>query len=534
MKKLRIDETPEWKIILFLFLVTLIFRMLTLEVIEDSGDGVFYWQAAQKIKNGIPYGQLTHWNTRFGIIIPQLAVLHIFGSHPRMYYFLPFTFSCVQIILLYYIGSRLFTRKTAVTASLMLLLYPEMARASSQLLPGIFSGTYILITLTLLYLFSSSKKNYIYIVLAAFTMFLAYETKVTNLFFLPGILLALLLITEDIKPPLIYGMVLFGLFLGECFIYQHITGDFLARAHAITGRHLEGGGLESVNFFFLFVRWILPGPLFILFFAASIYGSYLLLKKSLKQKAVIIILPMLSFIFFLTFTVKSIFPLVPATNFRIRYWNTALPLIICTASYCMYYLKQKKNIQVNPRIIQAVLIIVISIYMFFFRYNFTHHSLFRVSRVYTAVNNAIRNNTPLLFDQNSAEMLYTIKQANALSSQGKKEEEILKQLNITEKEYESRKDIRTRLDKSERLIKNIFIDLRSLPPSLRTTYPKLISHNLYTKETGEKTYFLTVKNSDHGEIVKKLENRKSDVYVLERRPVDIYKTTVFEYWNDTE
>jgi 4-hydroxybenzoate polyprenyltransferase len=84
--------------------------------------------------------------------------------------------------------------------------------------------TYVLLAALALvrYVRSSSDRARISAaVLAALAILLAYEAKITNLFFMPGIAIAILLYSKGkgLKDALAYGGVLAGLYLAETAAY---------------------------------------------------------------------------------------------------------------------------------------------------------------------------------------------------------------------------------------------------------------------------------------------------------------------------
>src|SRR6056297_2748063 len=319
MKK-KCNVSNSWKIILLLSIGTILFRFLTLEIIEDSGDGMFYWQAAKKILYGIQYGGLNHWTTRFGVILPSMGVMSILGTHPVVYYVLPLLLSVVQVLLVYKVG--------------------EMVRASSQLLPGIFSGTFIMLVIYLIFLFYRfTNKRLLFILLAVVFMFMGYITKISNLFFLPGIFIVILLFEDKYKYLIIFGGVLFSLFIVECICYEFAFGDFLSRVNVILGRTVKTTGsepgvgeLSPIPFYYLFYRWIRPGPHFILLLLLSSASSYTAFGNEKKRNIKMLAIPFLSFLFIITFAVQSIDPIIPVMTTQIRYWNVAIPIMAILSS----------------------------------------------------------------------------------------------------------------------------------------------------------------------------------------------------------
>jgi len=519
-----------WKLLLLLTVGAVIFRLFTLEIIEDSGDGMFYWQAIQKLYYGLAYGTLNHWTTRFGLILPELALVSILGTHPLVYYVLPFVLSVFQVVLVYALGREVHGKEAGILSAAFLLLYPEMVRASSQLLPGVFSGTFLLLVVyCLVYFYRSGGKKILWLLGGVMLMFMAYETKITNLFFLPGVLLALWLVRKKLRDPLLFGALLFGLFIVECLVYYHFTGDLMARAHAITGHHLDHGQLKPVSFFYLFFRWIRPGPHFILVLLLTFAGSYTLLKGRSAGKIHMVVLPVLSFIFFLTFTIKSVSPLIPATTFQIRYWNVALPLMMLVSSL---YIVQSGWIQkYRDKMILAfrgTVVILLLVYGFIYHQNLYHHPVCHVKNVYAKSNEAFFGGTPVLAGKNTGGIVLHMLNIQKNRDEGMSLEEAVTSTGMTMQKYRSFKHDVNRVRKVKRLLEGCFINLDRLDDTAIQMYPDLLEYRS-VKAGGRKIVNMGLKNDDTGNIRNKLSQPGQPVYLLHRRPVDLEKMTVSTY-----
>ena len=519
-----------WKLVLLLTLGTVLFRLFTLEIIEDSGDGMFYWQAIQKLYHGIAYGTLNHWTTRFGLIIPGLGVVSVLGSHPLVYYILPFVLSVVQVILVYELGRQLHGKHAGLLAAAFLLLYPEMVRASSQLLPGIFSGTYLLLVVfCLLYFYRSGGKKILWLLAGVVLMFLAYETKITNLFFLPGVLLATWLVRKKLRDPVLFGALLFGLFILECLVYYHFTGDLMARAHAITGHHLDHGQLKPVSFFYLFYRWIRPGPHFILVLLLTFGASYTILKTRKTSQVHMILLPVLSFVFFLTFTVKSISPLIPATTFQIRYWNVALPLMLVLSSIFLVqsaWIQQYRQ-RIMP-IFKGVIVMTLAVYTFFYHQNLLRHPLCHVKNVYARSNMAFFGGSSIVTSAEDAAIVIQMQKIMANREKGMSLKKAVTGTGMTMKTYNTFKHEYDRVRKAKRLTESCFVDITRLDSQTVSMYPDLLEYKSIEIQ-GRKIVVMKLKKEDQSATVKAFKNPGKRIYLLHRRPIDLEEMTVNTY-----
>ncbi len=316
-----------------LALFALLVRLGTLMPIHTGVDERDYWNSAKAIAHGLPYPDLSHRTVRFSVIIPTAAAQILLGSGPNVYYVLPVLNSMAQAILLYLIGRKLRGKVVGFLSALGITLFPYMIRAGSQVRPEIFSVTLMAAAvLVLLYYLEAERKPYRHLTALGGLLFLAYEAKVTNLFFLPGIVLAVFLARKNLKHVLVLGVVPFALFLIETLLYRIFTQYPFGQLQVILANHIEGNSaLKQMRFLDLFKRyaepylqiyWQLP---FVLFAIALVWS---VVKKKHRQALLGLGLPALSFFFFITLAVAGFDPIVPAEPFINRYFSAVLVCVI--------------------------------------------------------------------------------------------------------------------------------------------------------------------------------------------------------------
>jgi hypothetical protein len=253
----------------------------------------------------------------------------LFGTAPNVYYVLPLFNSALQAAIAFMLGARLRSRFTGLVAALGIVVFPYMARAGSQIRPEVFSITYVLLALYCLtkYIEKTERELPALLWMSAW-LFVAYEAKITNLFFVPGIMLAMLVLKKKKSHIAILGLVLLGLFLAETAAYALLTDYKLGELEIITKHHSLAGELFIVpGFFDLFKRysseklqayWQIP------FLAFLIVSGYYLLKRRANKAIIAIAIAALSFFLGMTFEVSSIKPLMPAEPFINRYFCAVL------------------------------------------------------------------------------------------------------------------------------------------------------------------------------------------------------------------
>ena len=339
--KLQFTENKlnDWLIVSFMVAFTLIFRLLTLQMINVGPDEIDYWHYAKILFSKIPYGVLDHRNIRWSIILPTFLIQRIFGTHPIVYIFGPVMLSCLQSYFTYDLGKRLFNRGAGILAVLMLTTFPYMIRTGSQIRPGIFSLTYMLVAFWVIVrnldAFRTEKGWRGAVIAAAAMVFCAYQTKITNLYFLPFFAVTIYTVAaKRLKPLVMFLVLLAAAYLIEHLLYFVGTGAPFGRLSIITRTHLEPGYIEEFEhntFLGLFDRFNNTDfPLFwklgfVFYFLASGFLAFRWKGDDKRLWNRLFLLLVISFTLFLTFAVKSIRPLVPLEPYQNRYFTPILP-----------------------------------------------------------------------------------------------------------------------------------------------------------------------------------------------------------------
>lgn len=333
------NKVNDWLIVTFLIAFTLTFRLLTLQMINVGPDEIDYWYYAKILFSKIPYGELNHRNIRWGIILPTFLIQKIFGTHPVVYVVGPVLLSCLQSYFTYDLGKRLFNRGAGILAVLMLTIYPYMIRTGSQIRPGIFSLTYLLAAFWVIVrnidAFRTDKGWWGSVIAAAALVFCAYQTKITNLYFLPFFVATIFTVSRKrLKPLVIFVILLAAAYLVEHLLYFLGTGAPLGRLSIITSTHLESSyaeNLERYTFLGLFDRFdnthfpLVWKLVFLLYFISAVFLAIKWKSNDRKLWNRLVIVLVISFTLLLTFAVKSIRPVIPTEAFQNRYFTPLLP-----------------------------------------------------------------------------------------------------------------------------------------------------------------------------------------------------------------
>jgi len=339
------DKQTDRLLLAVLIAFTLFVRLYFLQMINVGPDEIDYWFSAKRLIGPGAYPDLMHRTIRWAIILPTAFFQLLLGMHPLVYYVVPVFNSLVQTVLLFLLGKHLFGRGVSFYAVLLFTAWPYMWRTGSQIRPAVFSLTYVLAALCLLFFYlehaqDDSRRSRLCFVGSVLALFLAYESKITNLYFLPGILIVLLLRHRRMGPAIRYGLYLLGLYVIEHVAYFVAVGDPLGRLGIIAKNHLASSYADKLpkSFWGLFERYTiyLEFPWYLLLIAFVAASIYLLAKKKPWIRELTVLHA--SFFFFLTFMVKSIKPIVPVEAFLDRYFIACLPTMSLVIVYALHEL----------------------------------------------------------------------------------------------------------------------------------------------------------------------------------------------------
>lgn len=317
-----------------LLVVTLIFHLLTQQLIDNGPDNVDYWYFAKLLGSGTSFGELFHRNVRWGIIIPLALFQKISGNSLLVYYFVPLFFSLFVTCGSWIAMKELTGSKKAFIATLALIFFPQMIRQGSQLLLGLVSLAYILFSFYFLLKYCKEEKGKIFfVVVSALLFFASYLTKITNLWLLPGFFFLLYYRTKSLKKLFLYAGILLFFYFIEHVSYIVFAGEKLGRLGIIVQGHLDPVmNMQRLHefsgtFFGLFRRLSLKHfPIYWLgVFVLWVSSQFFIIRKPkefpVKELSVLTI----SFFVLLMFGIKSINPIIPFEPFRSRYWLLVLP-----------------------------------------------------------------------------------------------------------------------------------------------------------------------------------------------------------------
>ncbi|MFW5728943.1 MAG: glycosyltransferase family 39 protein [Spirochaetota bacterium] len=322
-----------YRILAVLLLAALVLRLLTLMMIHTGVDERDYWSAGAALVTESTYPELQHRTVRWSLILPVAATQLLLGTHPNVYYVAPLLVGLAQVAIVFLLGVRTIGTAGGFLAALGVMFFPYMIRGASQIRPGTFSLLYILIALALFVRYlelPAGRKACQVLALSALVVFLAYMSKITNVYFVPGFLLAIILLRRSPRDAVVFAGVLLGLFLLETGAYAVALSEPLGRLGIIMGNHLGSGYIEPMSFWGIFRRyspqnlppyWMAP---MLLYPVAAIYLHRRRRSAALDTMSLLVA----SFLFGMTFAVTGLNPVVPVEAFLQRYFLAILGMLV--------------------------------------------------------------------------------------------------------------------------------------------------------------------------------------------------------------
>src|SRR6187399_883510 len=225
-------------------------RRLTLWDIEGGGDAIKKWFFVKQWSYSNSFREIT-WNhhlARFGINGWAYLTQKLWGTDATVYFIAPVVAATAGVVFCYKLGQELGGRFAGLVAALWFTTTEPMERAGSQLLPEAFEAAYVAgaIYFFLWYLRyqGSVKWRRVLLGLVGVLLFGAYLAKVSNLLFVPGILLAAWFYGGSRRDVLMLAAGLVACFLLETLWYNVFT-EYGSQFQIISESH-RGGTVKSV------------------------------------------------------------------------------------------------------------------------------------------------------------------------------------------------------------------------------------------------------------------------------------------------
>jgi len=341
-------------------------RVLNYRPPTHNSDAQANWAAATWIVNNVPF-DINFKLSRLGITVPAAAMQRAFGEDAIVYSFAPIAAFLIVLVTSYLITERLAGRVPALLVSMAILVFPEFNGSATQLLPGVFQAAYLGAMTLFLVLYFQGKRLGLYVLLAGMCLALAYMTKFTALFVVPGV--GLLFFVNRINKPhiMLFCLGFLILYAGEHTFYAakgipggrfqylwHVknTGGYSPQSHLDeigldvpkhTKARADARTIYSVGEvykFFLrytpeYAGWRWTGAL-IGWLVSAVYLALFAGRRFLIPVSI-----MGSHLLFNTFAVTNLFPLKLMTSIMSRYLDLYSGLIFVAIGLAVWHLSRR-------------------------------------------------------------------------------------------------------------------------------------------------------------------------------------------------
>ncbi len=224
------DRVPFWQFGVGLFVCALLLRLASFTGLIASDD-LFYSRYAQLMADGQYVPEYSHRAIRYGLLLPVGLLYRLIGVSEWSTIAVPLFASSVSVVLLALIAARLFGRRAAVIAALLLATFPLHLYFATVLVPEAVLGFYLLLAL-FVYVRTDEWRPLPAGALTGIVLGMAYLTKEPALFVAPALVIdAALRRRWRLALGVTVGLaVVIAL---EHGYYFAATGDLLFRPHAL-------------------------------------------------------------------------------------------------------------------------------------------------------------------------------------------------------------------------------------------------------------------------------------------------------------
>ena len=316
---------------LAVFAASVAVRVITAEYIDIGGDNATRWAFAKALTLG---ADLPAWNNhtmRWPIVLPLWALMEAFGANPALYYVLPVLMASIGAVLAYLVGLQLGGTGAGWFAAGLAVLFPQMTQTGSQLWPSVFQFTFVLGSVLCINAWHERRGNADshrmtdwLLVAASVLYFLAWGSRLSGMYFFPGLLLLVWLPSRSWRALFLFCLPSAVLLVAEWAVFYQITGSALGRLGVVQGQTTGIPSVPLADYLLNIAKLTkLKGLLPVL--ALTLAASVALLRDA---DARVRALAWLHLVFLLLFVymVSSLDPIRLAQPTGSRYWCAGAPL----------------------------------------------------------------------------------------------------------------------------------------------------------------------------------------------------------------
>ncbi|MDR0932236.1 MAG: glycosyltransferase family 39 protein [Victivallales bacterium] len=337
-----LNAASPYRLLLVLCTFFTVWRAVTLNFMEKSGDAVWKWGFLRYYAMTDQWYPLypDHHQGRWGINMPTLGFIELLGDSPFVYYIYPLLMALGTGIMLFLIVRRLCSQVAATMAFLLCMLFPLTVRESTQFLPMLPAAFYVLCA-TYLVMRHIASGRILPVFFAGILIGIAYGCKFTSLYWGAAFLLFFSLFPSGKKTrfkiwKFHFGAEIFIMALGiflvivvETLLLNRLFGTSLGRIEVIMGSHLKSRpNPQYLNFFQYLFSFLRPldfrGKYFetvplIMLFVASLPLAIFQFRKGNKEQR-FITLSFLTVYLLHCYMVYKIFPFLHPERPHGRYF----------------------------------------------------------------------------------------------------------------------------------------------------------------------------------------------------------------------
>lgn len=353
----RINAVSTVKLILCLIGIFLFWRFVTLDFVEKSGDAVWKWSFLRyyAITGEWFPAMPDHHQARWGINLPVLLLMKIFGDSPWVYYIFPLLTALGTGIFLFLIAARLRSKAAGCVAFLIALAFPLTARESTQFLP-MLPAAFFALAATWLLLRHIDTGALLPVFCGGILIGISYGCKLTSLYWAAGFLLCLSLWPSDRKTyfhlwkfqfgpaVFLFGFGLLAVLILETLLFYRFFGVVGGLPEIILGSHLSHrvrpDYLNGFEYLFSFFRPLdLSGKYFDLFphilLLVAGTGIAVLWAAAGRKPQRFLAVSFLTAYLLHSYIVYKIFPFLHPEKNHSRYFLllAAFSMLFCTAGW---------------------------------------------------------------------------------------------------------------------------------------------------------------------------------------------------------
>lgn len=335
------DNTPWLRPVVLVFV--LVVRVMHLTPLHNT-DAIIKWLFVRRwLATGhLPKAEyFSHHNARWAINLPIVAVQSVFGETTLSYYLPVLLIGLVQALLTFEVGLLLGGPAVATLATLAYTAMPIMGYLGGQLMPECFESAFVLGAFYSVLRASPGMarpgtRPGLWLFAAVGFLTLAWLSRETVLFYLPGLLLATWCAHRSLKAPIFLAVGLGAAIALETAIYRFAYGFPMGRFSIVAQHHLTSHKLRNAirSVGQLFERYAdLPpvfGPLLWAALVATMYWMWVnrgALISALQKPLGQVMLLSWGFLAVNTFGVRSLDPprLIQPPN--VRYLIPIAPML---------------------------------------------------------------------------------------------------------------------------------------------------------------------------------------------------------------